>query len=52
MSISTPVGAPAEAVGGDARAPQENAKDDVVDESLKAIFDEAEVPLAKYPHLP
>ena len=34
VAISTPVGAPAEAVGGDARAPQENAEEDFVDESL------------------
>jgi len=34
VAISTHVGAPAEAVGGDARAPRENEEEDVVDESL------------------
>ncbi len=45
VAPSTLVGAPSEAVGGDAQATQEKVEEDVIDESLNAIFDEAEIPV-------
>jgi hypothetical protein len=47
VALSTPVGAPSEAVGGAAQATQEKVEEDVIDESLNAIFDEAEIPVVE-----
>ena len=47
VTLSSLVGALSEAVGGDARATQEEPEEDVIDESLEAIFDKAEVPVVE-----